>query len=137
MSPEDAYSILEAIAEINGRKDKLKLIAPTENEKNEEKLATDLKQENIERMTPFNFNLVKIQPGEKIIYTNISSPNNLFLCVVLNDKQFEYNGERWSLSALATTLSNSKWGVAGPRFFKYKGEWLNDIRKRMEETAGE
>ena len=27
-------------------------------------------------------------------------------------------------------LSNSKWPVAGPRYFKYKGEWLNVIRKK-------
>ena len=25
----------------------------------------------------------------------------------------------------------SKWSVAGPRYFKYNGEWLNDIRKRL------
>ena len=27
--------------------------------------------------------------------------------------------------------SRRKWGVAGPRYFKYNGEWLNDIRKRL------
>jgi len=32
---------------------------------------------------------------------------------------------------LATELSGSKWGVAGPRYFKNKGEWLNDIRRRV------
>lgn len=132
MTPEDAYSILEAISEINGKKDKLKLITPTENEQNEEKIASDVKEENIERLTPFNFNLVKIKPGEKIIFANSASPNNGTECIVVNDKQVEYNGENWSLSALATVLSNSKWNVAGPRYFKYKGEWLNDIRKRME-----
>lgn len=133
MTPEDAYSILEAIAEINGRKDKLKLITPTESEKNEEKIANDVEQENIERLTPFNFNMVNIKPGEKITFVNIASPNNGIECVVVNDKQVEYNGEKWSLSALATVLSNSKWSVAGPRYFKYKGEWLNAIRKRMED----
>lgn len=137
MSPEDAYSILEAIAEINGRKDRLKLITPTENEQNEEKIASDVKEENIERLTPFNFNLVKIKPGEKIIFTNSASPNNGIECIVINDKQVEYNGENWSLSALATFLSDSKWSVAGPRYFKYKGEWLNSIRKRMEDYKDE
>ena len=133
MTPEDAYSILEAIAEINGKKDKLKLIVPTESEKNEEKIANDVEQENIERLTPFNFNMVNIKPGEKITFVNIASPNNGIECIVANDKQVEYNGEKWSLSALATMLSNSKWSVAGPRYFKYKGEWLNTIRKRMED----
>ena len=31
----------------------------------------------------------------------------------------------------AGRLTQSKWGVAGPRYFKYKGEWLNNIRKRL------
>ena len=37
-----------------------------------------------------------------------------------------------SLSTLAQLLTGSKYPVAGPRYFKYKGEWLNDIRRRME-----
>ena len=137
MTPEDAYSILEAIAEINGRKDKLKLITPSKSEKNEEDIANDVKQENIERLTPFNFNKVNIKPGEVIEFANIASPNNGVKCTVVNDKQVEYNGEKWSLSALATILSNSKWSVAGPRYFKYKGEWLNNLRKRMESINDE
>lgn len=132
MSPEDAYSILEAIAEINGRKDKLKKYNLTETEKNEEKIANEVEEESIERLAPFNFNMVNIKPNEIIVFTNIASPNNGTECKVINDKQVEYNGEVWSLSALAKVLSNSKWSVAGPRYFKYKGEWLNDIRKRME-----
>ena len=44
----------------------------------------------------------------------------------------EYDGKKWSLSALAAMLTQSKWGVAGPRYFKYNGEWLNDIRKRLD-----
>ena len=132
MSPEDAYSILEAIAEINGRKDKLKKYNLTETEQNEEKIANEVEEESIERLAPFNFNMVNIKPNEIIVFTNIASPNNGIECKVINDKQVEYNGQIWSLSALAKVLSNSKWSVAGPRYFKYKGEWLNDIRKRME-----
>ena len=54
--------------------------------------------------------------------------------ITINLKTVDYNGEKWSLSALASKLSNSKWQVAGPRYFKYKGEWLNDIRKRLENS---
>lgn len=32
----------------------------------------------------------------------------------------------------AANGTQSKWGVAGPRYFKYNGEWLNDIRKRLD-----
>ena len=43
----------------------------------------------------------------------------------------EYDGKKWSLSPLAAMLTQSKWGVAGPRYFKYNGEWLNVIHKRL------
>ena len=39
--------------------------------------------------------------------------------------------ERYSLTALAKKLSGKKYAIAGPKFFKYKGEWLNDIRHRL------
>ena len=38
----------------------------------------------------------------------------------------------YSLSALAQLLTGSKYSVAGPRYFKYRGEWLNDVRRRQE-----
>ena len=36
-----------------------------------------------------------------------------------------------SLTALAKLLSGIKYSIAGPKFFKYNGEWLNDIRHRL------
>lgn len=36
-----------------------------------------------------------------------------------------------SLTALAKQLSGKKYSIAGPKFFKYKGEWLNDRRQRL------
>ena len=41
-----------------------------------------------------------------------------------------YNGETWSLTALAKHLTGVKSAIAGPKYFKYKGEWLNTIRRR-------
>ena len=43
-----------------------------------------------------------------------------------------YQGERYSLSGLATKLTGGKWGVAGSRYFKYNGIWLNELRARKE-----
>jgi len=34
-------------------------------------------------------------------------------------------------TAAAKLISGKKYSVAGSRFFKYKGEWLNDIRARI------
>lgn len=129
MSPEDAYSILEAIAEIHGRADKLKLIAMDEAQKQAEETAQEIDAEHKERLAPFRFSLCNIHPGEEIEYCY----NPEIKCTVVDDKQVEYQGQRYSLSALAQLLTGSKWSVAGPRYFKYKGEWLNDIRHRLEE----
>lgn len=128
MSPEDAYSILEAIAEIHGRTDKLKRIAMDEAQKQAEETAQEIDAEHKERLAPFRFSLCNIQPGEEIEYCY----NSEIKCKVVDDKQVEYQGEKYSLSALAQLLSSSKWPVAGPRYFKYKGEWLNNIRHQLE-----
>lgn len=42
-----------------------------------------------------------------------------------------YNGETWSITALAKHLTGVKSAIAGPKYFKYKGEWLNTIRHRL------
>ena len=42
-------------------------------------------------------------------------------------------GEPWAMTALAKELLQAKWSLAGPKYFKYKGEWLNDIRHRCKE----
>ena len=129
MSPEDAYSILEAIAEIHGRADKLKRIAMDEEQKQAEETAQEIDAEHKERLAPLRFSMCNIDPGEEIEYCN----NPEIRCRVVDDKQVEYHGQKYSLSALAQILTGSKWPVAGPRYFKYKGEWLNDIRHRLEE----
>lgn len=137
MTPEDAYSILEAIAEINGRQAKLKKIQPTIEEQNDEDEAEEIEEEHREIRAPFKFSMCNIQPGEEIEFWNSSNEASGIICKVLNDKQIEYKGKPWSLSALATKLIGSKWSVAGPRYFKYKGEWLNTIRERMEAESNE
>ena len=111
MSPEDAYSILEAIAEIHGCADKLKRIDMDEAQKQAEETAQEIDAEHKERQSPFRFSMCNIQPGDKTV---------------------SYQGQSYSLSSLAQLLTGSKYSVAGPRYFKYKGEWLNDIRHRLE-----
>ena len=128
MSPEDAYSILEAIAEIHGRADKLKRIAMDEAQKKAEETAQEIDAEHKERLAPFRFSLCNIQPGEEIEYCY----NPEIKCKVVDDKQVEYQGQKYSLSALAMLLTGSKYSVAGPRYFKYKGELLPDLRHQLE-----
>lgn len=37
------------------------------------------------------------------------------------------------MTALAKELLQAKWSLAGPKYFKYKGEWLNDVPHRCED----
>lgn len=57
--------------------------------------------------------------------------NSEIRCKVVDSKHIEYDGKIYSLSSFATMMTKSKHGVAGPRYFKYKGEWLNDLRDRL------
>ena len=87
MSPEDAYSILEAIAEIHGRADKLKLVAMDESQRQAEETAQEIDAEHKEHLAPFRFSLCNIAPGEEIEYCN----NPEIKCKVVDDKQVEYD----------------------------------------------
>ena len=127
MSPEDAYSILEAIAEIHGCSEKLKIATPSDDEKRAEETAKEIDTENIERAANFSFSKCQIPLGDKIEYCDNSS----ITASVVDDRNVEYNGEIMSLTALAKLLSGKKYSIAGPKFFKYKGEWLNDVRRRL------
>ena len=131
MTPEDAYSILEAIAEIHGCSDKLKLIPPSKEDVEAADTAEEIKEQKKERTAPFAFSLCQIPVGATIEYCNSRDEKSGLTCTVIDDHSVEYDGKKWSLSALATMLTQSKWGVAGPRYFKYNGEWLNDIRARL------
>ena len=131
MSPEQAYSILETIAVLGGRKDRLHLYEPTAVERQSEEIAQDIEEQHLERMAPFTFSKCNIPIGATITFVSQGNSNSGAKCVVKDDKTVEYQGKSTSLSALATELLGSKWGVAGPRYFKYNGEWLNDIRDRL------
>ena len=127
MSPEDAYSILEAIAEIHGCGDKLKIATLSEEERTAEQTAQEIDTESTEWAANFSFSKCQIPVGAKIEYCD--NPN--ITATVVDDRNVEYNGEPISLTALAKLLSGKKYSIVGPKFFKYKGERLNDIRHRL------
>ncbi len=132
MTPEDAYDILDAIAEINGFKHRLKKWKATAEEQKEEETAKEISEAHQERMKPFTFSMCNIAVGEQIEFSYNGCDKSGTICTVVDDKHVEYNGETWSLTALAKhLLGDVKWALAGPRYFKYKGEWLNDIRYRL------
>ena len=127
MSPEDAYSILEAIAEIHNCTDKLSIIKPNAEEVLAEEIAQEIENESAERASNFSFSKCQIPVGATIEYAYDES----LKASVVDDRNVEYDGETISLTALAKLLSGKQYAIAGPKFFKYKGEWLNDIRHRL------
>ena len=131
MTPEDAYDILDAIAEINGFKHRLKKWKATAEEQKEEETAKEISEAHQERLAPFAFSMCNIAVGEQIEFSYNGCDKSGTTCTVVDDKHVEYNGETWSLTALAKhLLGDVKWALAGPRYFKYKGEWLNNIRSK-------
>ena len=129
MPPEDAYAILEAIAEIHGCADKLKLAKPSEDEIVAEETAREIVEESKERAAPFRFSMCNIPMGAEIEFFCRGNDNTGKVCTVVDDRHVSYEGRVLSLSALASELTG-KTPVQGPSYFKYNGEWLNDIRER-------
>lgn len=127
MKPEEAYAILEAMAEIHDCKENLKLVVPSDVEAQEEHLAQEIDTESHEKAENFSFAKCQISVGEEIEYYDDSS----IKCKVVGDRKVEYQGKEMSLTAAAKLISGKKYSIAGPRFFKYKGEWLNDIRTHI------
>lgn len=126
MKPEEAYAILEAMAEIHDCKNNLKLIVPSVIEAQEEQLAQEIDTESHEKAENFSFFKCGIEKGEEIEYYN----DPLIKCTVISDRKVEYLGKEMSLTAVAKLISGKKYAISGPKYFKYKGEWLNDIRQR-------
>ena len=129
MSPEDAYSILEALAEIHGCTDKLKLIQPNEEEERAEETADEIATERQEKAENFSFAKCQIPVGATVEYCNAGVSG--IYCTVVDDRMVEYQGKKMYLTSLAKMLVGRKTPIAGPRYFKYNGEWLNDIRNRL------
>ena len=78
----------------------------------------------------FAFSMCGIAVGEEIEFCCAGNEHSGEICTVRDDKHVTYKGEIWSLSALAKYLAGRKTSAEGPKYFKYKGEWLNDIRRR-------
>ena len=127
MSPEDAYSILEAIAEIHGTVDNLQKRAMTHDEQLDEesdyKVAKDFDKKNAEN---FTFSSCNIPVGERIEwYQDIDMTFR-----VVDDTHVEYEGDKMTLSGLAKRMLCKTGSLRGPLYFTYRGIPLLDIKKK-------
>ena len=128
MEAEDAYSILEAIAEINGKADKLKKIKLTQDEEVEEEIANEIETETQEKAENFSFKKCEIPVGAILQYIN----DPTITCTVVDDRKIEYDNKEMYLTGLAKILLGKRIGICGPRYFTYKGERLDEIRHRLK-----
>ena len=129
MNPEDAYALLEAMAEIHGCIDKLHKHKLTKVEAEAEIIAEEIDTEHKEKAENFSFIKCQIPVGAQLEFCNAGVSG--IYCTVVDDRMVEYERERMYLTSLAKKLVGKKTAIAGPRYFKYNGEWLNDIRHRM------
>ena len=96
----------------------------------EEIVADEVKEITRERLAPFNFSMCNISVGEEVEFARRGNPNDGVKVHVVDNRHVSYDNQVWSLTSLAKFFMGTKKELAGPQFFKYNGEWLNDIRMR-------
>lgn len=128
MTAEDAYALFEAMAEIHGMEENLKLWRATKKEISEEKIADEIAVESSEKKSKFTFKSLGIKVGEELEF--IHDPT---IKVVVADelRHVFYNNETWTLSGLASKLLHRSSTVQGTLHFAYKGETLVNMRERL------
>lgn len=128
MSAEDAFSILGAIAEISGTRQRLKRLTPEGHEVVDEQVAEEVRQEA--RRPRFKFSMIGLTAGDKVYFTEDES----IVATVVDDAHIEYGGEVTSLSRLAQELKGFDHPVQGTLWFAAEagGRNLNELRAHAE-----
>ena len=126
MSAEDAFGIFEAMAEIHGTMDKLHKHAMSKSDAKQEEQAISIARQKKEK---FEFARLGIPVGSELVFIH----NTAIRVIVADEKRtVTYNGEDWSLSALAKELLKRNSTVQGTLHFAYNGETIADMRDRLE-----
>lgn len=80
------------------------------------------------RRSDFSFKSAEIPVGSEIYF----SRNEMIKAKVIDNHAIELNGEKTSLSLSAQKLLGYNYGVAGPDYWMYDGESLDERRRRIE-----
>lgn len=124
---EEAYAILEAIAVISNQRNRLQKrqnITPVKLARNKRRKKSHKKQ------GPINLEKCGIMPGEQLEFYDEKSGIN-FKLIVADSRHVWYDSKVTSLSAVSQEVLQ-KPSLQGPMYFKYKGEPLLEIRKRLK-----
>ena len=138
MDHEKAYSILSAIAQINGNEDQL-IVNPFNDDyfdtlKAKPKISASKKQGTIpaaprgETRGRFSFKMLNIPVGSTLTYVK----DNSITCVTVDEmNQVKYNDTVYTLSGLVKYLKKGgTW--QGSLYFTYNGKLLTQIREELE-----
>ncbi len=132
VTPEKAYNIFKSIAIMRGDIDKLKIYPPDDGNVKEENDATNLSSGR-NRAKNTTFEMIGIVPD-----TQLKFLYNDYYCTTVNRKnRVNYNGEEFTISALALKLGRENFGwtgscVNGFEYFTFEDETLWNRRKRIE-----
>ena len=119
ISPERAVAALR-LAEIKNVTPKKDYVETQEDQK--------ALNEARKRRADFSFKMVDIPVGSELLF----SRDENIKAKVIDNKLIECNGEVASLSATAQKLLGVAWPAQGPIYWIYKGETLDERRKRFE-----
>lgn len=131
MSAEDAYSILEAIAEIHNCVDRLKKWELNNSERKAEEIAEQVQLEKKARHSNWTFDDWQIPNGAELIYRDDVNVK----CIVANRRKVEFDGETLYMTQLARKITGNKSIVHGPGWvaqnFTYKGKLIEEIENEV------
>ena len=138
ISPEDAFAIFEAMAEINNCPERLKKWElSTESIKEEElaeTVAEEMENKRRARSSNWTFGCWQIPVGAELV--NVDNPQ--IRCMVVDSKNIEYNGEVMSMTRLAKIVSEKETTSHGPGYisqhFSYNGKIIKDIENDIKKT---
>ncbi len=131
MTAEEAYGLLESIAELSGTRDKLHRMKPEGHEILDEEMAAEIEEEAKERRSPFSFTKCGIPFGAQIALAGHPE----FVATVKDDRHIDYHGVTYSLTELAKKLLKVDHALQGPLYWEYQGKILRDIRLEREEQG--
>lgn len=134
MSAEDAYSILESMAIINGTPERLvknehQIVEEEEVQEKIEQKPIEIQEEPIrKRKNNLDFFELGIPAGAELEYIN----DPKIKVIVVDNHHVKYEDKTWSLSRLVQELRQDWRAIQGTLYFTYKGENLAKLRLRKE-----
>ena len=127
MSAEDAYLLLEAIAEIHNHTDRLKKWELSKDDIIAEEVSEEISYEHQIRSTNFSFNDYHIPIGAILVF--IDDPN--ITCTVADTRRIEYKGETMYITPFIKMISGKNYITKGPKYliehFTYNGTLLKNL----------